>query len=57
MVGDLGFTVQEPDLLALQGSETKAQLRPSEQGAHLGLQAVEARGGNERFAVNEIAFY
>src|SRR5439155_23095139 len=56
MVGDLGFTMQQPELLALQGGETEAQLRPSEQGAQLGLQAVETGGGDERFTVDEIAF-
>ena len=56
MVGDLGFTIEQPDLLTLPGSQTEAQFRPSEQGPQLGLQAVEAGRGNERFALNEIAF-
>src|SRR5262249_27085830 len=56
MVGNFGFIIEEPDLLALQGGETKAQLWSSEQRAQLGLQAVEAGGGNERFAINEITF-
>ena len=47
--------VEREDPVALDGGETQAQRGPPEERPELGLQSIEARGGDDRFLVDQVA--
>jgi len=51
----LGAVVEDEHLVAVEGGEAEAQLRPPEEGPQLVLQRPEARVGDDRLLVDQVA--